>query len=123
VRRCKDAVDAEKKVLIGFRLGDLSPRTFTYTKGNRIGETGVSLKARLLYVYWIKVNGELVYKAEPKAVPADDGNAPTQVTSPDAVATAATSDTAASEPANDNDVADDGEATDIERRAVAGQSF
>ena len=67
IRRCKDAVDAEKKVLIGFRLGDLWPDLFTYTKGKRQGEAGVSLKGRLLFVSWIKVDGALVYKAEAKA--------------------------------------------------------
>jgi hypothetical protein len=32
----------------------------------------VSLKARLLFVSWIKVDGKLVYKAEPKPTDADD---------------------------------------------------
>lgn len=68
VRRCIDAVEAEKKVLIGFRLGDLWADTFTYTKGKRAGEQGVSLKARLLFIGWIKVDGKLVYKAEPKSI-------------------------------------------------------
>jgi hypothetical protein len=71
VRRCIQPVDAEKKVLIGFRLGDLWTDTFTYTKGKRTGEQGVSLKARLLFVGWIKVDGKLVYKAEPK--PTENG--------------------------------------------------
>ncbi|HCE5826565.1 TPA: DUF3577 domain-containing protein [Pseudomonas aeruginosa] len=66
VRRCIDAVEAEKKVMIGFRLGDLWTDTFTYSKGKRAGEQGVSLKARLLFVSWIKVDGVLKYKAEPK---------------------------------------------------------
>ncbi len=57
VRRCIQAVDAEKKVTIGFRLGDLWTDTFTYSKGKRAGEQGVSLKARLLFVSWIKVDG------------------------------------------------------------------
>ena len=57
----------EKKVLIGFRLGDLWTDIFKYSKGPKEGETGVSLKARLLFVSWIKVDGEFVYKAEPKA--------------------------------------------------------
>lgn len=69
IRRCIDAVEAEKKVMIGFRLGDLWADTFTYSKGKRAGEQGVSLKARLLFVSWIKVDGVLKYKAEPK--PAD----------------------------------------------------
>jgi hypothetical protein len=67
IRRCIDAVAAEKKVLIGFRLGDLWTDTFTYAKGERAGQPGVGLKARLLFVSWIKVDGQLVYKAEPKA--------------------------------------------------------
>lgn len=66
IRRCIDAVDAEKKVMIGFRLGDLWTDTFTYSRGKRAGEQGVSLKARLLFVNWIKVDGVLKYKAEPK---------------------------------------------------------
>ena len=66
VRRCEQAVKAERKVLIGFRLGDLWTDIFTYTKGKRAGEQGVSLKARLLFVSWIKVDGQVVYKAEPK---------------------------------------------------------
>ena len=73
VRRCIQAVDAEKKVMIGFRLGDLWTDTFTYSKGKRAGEQGVSLKARLLFVSWIKVDGKLVYKAEPK--PTEDRRA------------------------------------------------
>jgi len=67
IRRCEEAVKAERKVLIGFRLGDLWTDIFTYSKGKRAGEQGVSLKARLLFVSWIKVDGQLVYKAEPKA--------------------------------------------------------
>lgn len=80
IRRCQQAVEAERKVLIGFRLGDLWADTFTYSKGKRAGEQGVSLKARLLFVSWIKVDGHLVYKAEPKAT--DD-------TSPEPVSAAA----------------------------------
>jgi hypothetical protein len=75
VRRCIQAVDAEKKVMIGFRLGDLWTDTFTYSKGKRAGEQGVSLKARLLFVSWIKVDGKLVYKAEPKSAETDEHDA------------------------------------------------
>jgi len=67
IRRCEQAVKDEKKVLIGFRLGDLWTDIFKYSKGPKEGETGVSLKARLLFISWIKVDGELVYKAETKA--------------------------------------------------------
>ena len=74
VRRCWKAVDAERKVLIGFRLGDLWTDVFTYKRGKHAGETGVSLKARLLFISWIKIDGELVYKAEPKNGDVTDGD-------------------------------------------------
>ncbi|MAM55834.1 MAG: hypothetical protein CMN25_00660 [Salinicola sp.] len=54
---------AEPKILIGFKLGDLYTDTFTRTKGDRAGETAVSLKARLLFINWVKVDGEKVYEA------------------------------------------------------------
>lgn len=63
VRRCEQAVREEKKVLVGFRVGDLWPDVFTYSKGPKEGQTGVSLKARLLLIRWIKVEGETVYTA------------------------------------------------------------
>src|SRR3546814_12346873 len=67
--------------MIGFRLGDLWTDTFTYTKGKRAGEQGVSLKARLLFVSWIKVDGKLVYKAEPKPTETDERDPEVPVTS------------------------------------------
>jgi len=72
VRRCIDAVEAEKKVMIGFKLGDLYADTFTYSKGKRAGETGVSLKARLLFISWIRIDGDLKYKAEPRQAEEQD---------------------------------------------------
>ena len=90
-------VDAEKKVMIGFRLGDLWTDIFTYSKGKRAGEQGVSLKARLLFVSWIKVDGKLVYKAEPKQTDADDRDE-RDVRSTDVPATSTDPQAAASEP-------------------------
>lgn len=60
IRQLMPAVTAGQKVLVGFKLGDLYAETFTYTRGEREGETGVSLKARLLKITWAKVNGESV---------------------------------------------------------------
>lgn len=62
VKRCRQAVYQGRKVLIGFKLGDLWTDTFVYSKGDKAGQTGVSLKARLLFISWIKVNGEMVYQ-------------------------------------------------------------
>lgn len=76
VRRCAQAVEAERKVLIGFRLGDLWSDIFTYSKGTRAGEQGVSLKARLLVVNWIKIDGDLVHKRESSGQESDDAGEP-----------------------------------------------
>lgn len=72
IRRCEEAVKAERKVLIGFRLGDLWTDLFTYRKGEKAGKPGVSLKARLLYVSWIKIDGEYFYSAKEADEAADD---------------------------------------------------
>ncbi len=64
IRRCLDKQSRDTKILIGFCLGDLYAETFVYKQGDRQGQTGVSLKARLLRVDWIKIDGEMVYKAE-----------------------------------------------------------
>ena len=56
-------IDAKKSVLVGFKLGDLYPEVFTYDKGPKAGQQGVSLKARLLRIDWAKVDGVTVYKA------------------------------------------------------------
>lgn len=58
VRRLQPAVEGKRKVLIGFTLSDLFAEPFTYKRGERAGETGVSLKARLLRVGWAKVDGQ-----------------------------------------------------------------
>ncbi|WP_392562273.1 STY4534 family ICE replication protein [Orbus sturtevantii] len=61
MERCIEASDLKKKILISFCLGDLYSETFTYSKGAKQGQTGVSLKARLLKVTSIKIDGELKY--------------------------------------------------------------
>lgn len=81
VKRCEQAVNMTKKVLIGFKLGDLWTDTYTRTKGDYAGETAVSLKARLLFISWIKVDGEKVYEAPRRdeigtpETPVQDGHA------------------------------------------------
>ena len=69
VNRYAEAVHQGSKVLMGFRLGDLWTDLFRYNRGDKAGKTGVSLKARLLFISWIKVDGQLVYQARPKAEP------------------------------------------------------
>ncbi|WP_258875537.1 DUF3577 domain-containing protein [Paraburkholderia sp. BL27I4N3] len=58
-----DANDPDVKVLVAFRSGDHYIRTFERT-GNRAGETGAVLKGRLLKLFWVKVDGQEVYRDE-----------------------------------------------------------
>ena len=60
VRDVQAAVEGDHKVLVGFTLSDLYAEAFTYKKGEKAGETGISLKARLLRIGWAKVDGEPV---------------------------------------------------------------
>ena len=69
-RLAKPHIDAKKKVLVGFKIGDIYPEAFVYEKGDKAGQTGVSLKGRLLSVAWIKVDGQTLYTA-PKDKQAD----------------------------------------------------
>ena len=55
--------DRDRKVLAAFKLGDLYVDQFTYETGEKAGETGVSLKTRLLRLEWVKVDGKTVYRA------------------------------------------------------------
>lgn len=67
VRRLKPAVESDLKVLFGFTLSDLTADSFTYKHGDRTGETGISLKSRLLRVAWAKVDGQSFYKRQEAA--------------------------------------------------------
>lgn len=68
IRRCQEAVDTKKKVLISFVMADLWVDTFTYTsdsKYHKKGDTGTTLKGRLIRIKMLKIDGELKYQ-EPK---------------------------------------------------------
>ena len=55
----------EKAVIIGFKIADIYPEMFTFEKGDRKGELGVSIKGRLLRVKFAKVNGESLDLPQP----------------------------------------------------------
>lgn len=68
VQLLEPEVAAKKSVIIGFKLSDIYPEVFTYEKGERKGQQGVSIKARLLKVKFAKVEGQAVSLPEsPKA--------------------------------------------------------
>jgi len=83
IARCIDASNLKKKILISFCLGDLYSETFTYSKGDKQGQTGVSLKARLLKITSIKIDGELKYSDKDESsenqVPAKSNDEASQV--------------------------------------------
>ena len=58
-------VAAEKTVIIGFKIADIYPELFTFEKGDRKGQPGVSIKGRLLRVKFAKVNGEALDLPQP----------------------------------------------------------
>ena len=64
VRLLRPAVDSKRKVLVGFTLSDLYARAFTFKNGDKAGEPGVNLKARLIRINWAKVDGEYVHRAQ-----------------------------------------------------------
>ncbi|MDR2452363.1 MAG: DUF3577 domain-containing protein [Candidatus Accumulibacter sp.] len=66
VKRCMPSDKAKAKILIGFKLGDLWTDIYTRTKGDNAGKPAVALKARLLFISWIKIDSKLKYQAEPR---------------------------------------------------------
>ena len=70
INRWMKSCEADKKVMIGFVLSGIKSEIFTLTKGEHAGENRVSLKTRLIRVDWIKIDGEIVHKAEkPNSTP------------------------------------------------------
>lgn len=67
VHQLKPAVEGKLKVLIGFTLSDLYAESFTFKNGDKAGETGISLKSRLLRIGWAKVDGQPFYTAQDHA--------------------------------------------------------
>lgn len=57
VKMLEADVADEMPVLIGFKLGDIHPELFTFEKGDKCGQQGVSIKGRLLKIKFAKVNG------------------------------------------------------------------
>jgi len=60
VQLLESEVMARKQVIIGFKLSDPYPEVFTYEKGERQGQQGLSIKGRLLKVKFAKVDGQSI---------------------------------------------------------------
>jgi len=61
------SVKKDDTVTASFKLGDLYPETFVHGSGEKQGQTGVCLKARLLKITYLKVNGDIVFQSSPQA--------------------------------------------------------
>jgi hypothetical protein len=67
VRNCAADIEARKAVLVAFNISDIFVETFTYGKDSpKAGQTGVSLKGRLLRIDWIRIDGQEIYRAPNK---------------------------------------------------------
>lgn len=71
VQQLEAAVNAERRVFIGFRIGDFVPELFVYQHGARKGETGVVNKGRLLQVKFANVDGQ-TFELPPEEVAATE---------------------------------------------------
>ena len=79
VRRCVQAIEGDRKVLIAFRLNDMKIDPYIRTKGEHAGEPAASLESTLVHIGLIKIDGTQVYptsQAQPEAAPVEDASAP-----------------------------------------------
>jgi hypothetical protein len=78
VRRCVQAVEAKKKVLVAFRLNDMKARPYIRTKGEDAGKPAAALESRLIHIGSIKVDGQQVYREPSRASAEPEASAPAE---------------------------------------------
>ena len=74
IAHLRSAIEAGQSVIVGFSAGDPTTDIFEYRSGEKAGQTGAGIKARLLKVRWARVDGEVVdlpgvETSEPEMVP------------------------------------------------------
>jgi hypothetical protein len=74
IRQCRTALEAKQEILINFCMRDVLAHTFTYSRGKKAGQLGSCLKSSLVRIYWIKIDGEYTFKAEPKEAESEDAS-------------------------------------------------
>jgi Protein of unknown function (DUF3577) len=60
VRQLQPSIEADQKVFVGFTLSNLKADAFTFQQGDKAGQSGVNLKARLIRIAWAKVDGQKI---------------------------------------------------------------
>ncbi|MFO6204410.1 DUF3577 domain-containing protein, partial [Pseudomonas aeruginosa] len=79
VRRCVQAIEGDRKVLIAFRLNDMKIDPYIRTKGEHAGEPAASLESTLIHIGLIKIDGTQVYpmsQGQAEAPTVEDAPAP-----------------------------------------------
>ena len=56
----------KRKVLVGALLRGMKPSIFTHAKGKRQGQQDVSFQSNLMYIDWMRVDNEEIYKVKPE---------------------------------------------------------
>ena len=87
IQQYKDQInDQSSKVICGFTIGDIYGYSFTTkNKETQQDENRCGIKGRLIFIQFIKIDGEMVYKHE-KPQTEDDDNTETQPQSNDRTA-------------------------------------
>ena len=74
IEHLRPAIEAGKSVIVGFSAGDPTTDIFEYRSGDKAGQTGAGIKARLLKIRWARVDGKVVdlpgvETSEPEMIP------------------------------------------------------
>lgn len=88
VRRCVEAIEAERKVLIAFRLNDMKADPYIRTKGEQVGEPAASLESKLTDISLIKIDGQQVYPDAEQVSASEDAAAAEETATGDETPTA-----------------------------------
>lgn len=98
MRRCVQAIEAERKVLIAFRLNDMKADAYLRTKGERAGEPAASLESKLIHIGLIKIDGQQVFPAAAPAPVSEDAAATEDADTADGTVEAPTAESVQDEP-------------------------
>ena len=74
IEHLRSAIEAKKSVVVGFSAGDPTADVFEYRSGDKAGQTGAGIKARLLKIRWARIDGNVVElpgveTSEPEMIP------------------------------------------------------
>ncbi|MGY2170798.1 DUF3577 domain-containing protein [Pseudomonas gingeri] len=71
IKKCAQPINAGETVLVRFVLSGIWVVPFIHQQGEKQGQPGASLRANLLSVLMVMINGDVIYTAPPKEEDAD----------------------------------------------------